>query len=302
MDDTPPPRLYKYCAPARSDFFKTRRLRFTQPAALNDPFELRPHLEAYGTPEEEREIAGRHWELGVRRLYDQLVQEHGELLTFAEYRARLEPLRERDIDRRIQAHHDDPVARAEMTKTVYELVQNIGVLSLCGAPDDLLMWAHYGDSHKGFVIEFDTASPFFHQTQPPAHVRFTEEDAAKFREEYGRLRRVTYIRERPSMIATRANFEILFCKGEPWSYEAEWRMLMPPEYADATPATCPAGHPISLFELPAQAVTRIVLGFNANAALIDQALQLRQSDETCHIGVERARIDDRHYKLHFEPL
>jgi|SRR5580658_5344823 hypothetical protein len=38
-----------------------------------------------------------------------------------------------------------------------------GVLCLSEAPANLLMWAHYADSHRGFVVEFDPASPFFCQ-------------------------------------------------------------------------------------------------------------------------------------------
>src|SRR3982751_4501322 len=96
MDDLPPPRLYKYCASDRRDFFQTRRLRFSQPGALNDPFELRPHIAAYGTPEEEYEIAARHWEASVRRFYDEKAWEFGQLMTFEAYRAKVEQFRERD--------------------------------------------------------------------------------------------------------------------------------------------------------------------------------------------------------------
>jgi len=37
--------LYKYCGPARLDVLQRERIRFTQPAALNDPFELRPYFD-----------------------------------------------------------------------------------------------------------------------------------------------------------------------------------------------------------------------------------------------------------------
>lgn len=38
--------LYKYVRPERIDVIDKRELRFTQPGALNDPFELRPRFEA----------------------------------------------------------------------------------------------------------------------------------------------------------------------------------------------------------------------------------------------------------------
>ena len=38
--------LYKYLTPARLDVLEGRRIRFTQPAAFNDPFEFRPCIES----------------------------------------------------------------------------------------------------------------------------------------------------------------------------------------------------------------------------------------------------------------
>jgi hypothetical protein len=32
----------------------------------------------------------------------------------------------------------------------------VGILSLADAPDKLLLWAHYSDNHKGFVVGFNT--------------------------------------------------------------------------------------------------------------------------------------------------
>ena len=36
-----------------------------------------------------------------------------------------------------------------------------GVLSLSRTNDSLLMWAHYADSHRGFVLGLDETHPFF---------------------------------------------------------------------------------------------------------------------------------------------
>jgi hypothetical protein len=40
------PGLYKYLRPERADVLKSLEIRFTQPNALNDPFELRPRFES----------------------------------------------------------------------------------------------------------------------------------------------------------------------------------------------------------------------------------------------------------------
>ena len=38
--------LFKYIRPERIDVVENLEIRFTQPDALNDPFELRPHFES----------------------------------------------------------------------------------------------------------------------------------------------------------------------------------------------------------------------------------------------------------------
>lgn len=40
------------------------------------------------------------------------------------------------------------------------LRQWVVILSLTQTPTDSLMWAHYGEDHKGFVIGYDTSDPF----------------------------------------------------------------------------------------------------------------------------------------------
>jgi hypothetical protein len=38
--------------------------------------------------------------------------------------------------------------------------ENIGIISFAGSEDNLLMWAHYADKHKWFVICLDEEHPF----------------------------------------------------------------------------------------------------------------------------------------------
>jgi hypothetical protein len=196
-------------------------IRFTRPGALNDPFELRPHVRSYGTAEEIFEVAAKQWDRHAQEQYATLCNAHDEHMAFAEFRARIEPDRIPMIEYAINSEAAN--INAEMARKINELMNDsIGVLSLCEHPDNLLMWAHYGDSHRGFVLEFDTASGFFYQPRPPAHVHATDEEAAQYAEEYGRLRRVAYGEDRPSVIVSQMQFDVLLTKGAPWEYEAEW--------------------------------------------------------------------------------
>jgi len=297
--DAPPPRLYKYMHPDRQGILDNWLIRFTQPKALNDPFEMRPHIAGYGTPDEVRAIATRRWEDHIRQEYDGLVRDLGPRITFDEFRARAESKRTEMIEAAIARAHEH---NAEMARRIHDMMNtSIGVLSLCEHPNSLLMWPHYGDSHRGFVIEFDTTSPFFNQTRPPAHVKVTDEAAAAYAEEHGRLRRITYQAARPSVVVTRITFDIILTKGEEWRYEGEWRMLMPLEYANETRPPH-HGFSVHLFAIPPSDVTKIMLGANADDTLLAHAVQLRGRTETQHIVIEKARIDEERYQVHFEAV
>lgn len=64
--------LFKYLHPDRTDVLLGQSIRFSSPAALNDPFELKPHLAALASPE--------HMEAHITRILPELVREELEKL------------------------------------------------------------------------------------------------------------------------------------------------------------------------------------------------------------------------------
>lgn len=81
-----------------------------------------------------------------------------------------------------------------------------GVLSLSAKNNNILMWSHYADYHKGFCIEFKRSfGNALGSTQPVQYVR-----------EYPRF---NYFDDLPGNIAKR----IILTKADDWSYETEWR-------------------------------------------------------------------------------
>jgi hypothetical protein len=303
--DTPrahPAVLFKYMSANRQSIFDDWLFRFTQPKALNDPFEMQPHISGYSTPKELRKLASQRLDEYARERYNAMVHERAgqaEIVPFDNFRARIEPHRNAQIE---AACLRAPEYNAAMAEQINELLnKNVGVLSLCEHADNLLMWAHYGDSHRGFAIEFDTSAAFFHQAMPPAHVKASSEDARGFAEEYGRLRRISYQEERPSVVVTDMTFDTIMTKGKDWEYEGEWRMLMPLDYADVM-AWPVIDWPIYLFAVPPSAVKTIILGCNANTDLIARALTLRANPETEHIGITKASVDAQNFLLNFEAI
>jgi hypothetical protein len=91
-----------------------------------------------------------------------------------------------------------------------QVLPRTGVLSLAEKSNNILMWSHYADSHKGCVLEFSTkedrvfgnAQPVvYHETYPKLDFRKCIADANTFVE---------------AMLLSKSAF---------WKYEKEWRTL-----------------------------------------------------------------------------
>jgi hypothetical protein len=89
---------------------------------------------------------------------------------------------------------------------------DVGVISFTENHNNLLMWSHYADQHKGVVIEFDykRLEAFFNE-------RFSMDNA---------IERVLYNRERsPSLHDDICIKDFLLTKSDDWLYEKEHRVL-----------------------------------------------------------------------------
>jgi len=104
--------------------------------------------------------------------------------------------------------------KAELEKLLQRLQSSIrtifkdeyGVLSLSAKNDNILMWSHYADYHKGFCIQFERSSSNpLGVTQPVQYVK-----------EYPSF---NYFDDSPGNIAK----TIILTKSCDWSYEEEWR-------------------------------------------------------------------------------
>lgn len=211
--------VYKYLHPDRVDVLKNGMLRFSQPAALNDPFEVRPNLE--------------------------LVRQD-----FAYLRRSLAPpgLPPSDEDMKFV---DDSVTEF-FGQWNENNVSNLGILSLSSNRNNHLMWAHYCDSHRGFVVGFEMEHPFFLSA-------------------YGRkgvLHHVRYADERPIFPApSDPNAEMFFrlnkgvlTKSTHWSYENELRMCADTGAADGT-GVAPNGQELYLIKFPPEILREVIFGF-----------------------------------------
>lgn len=190
---TIPKFLYKYqpFKDKRVENVKQHKIWFSNPIRLNDPFDCNIRL---GIEMSDQEIA--------------------DLVPF--FRKKLSHLS--DFDARYLAHgipnakFKDAITNGavqafdeQRNKMLYER----GVACFSEKKDDLLMWSHYADGHRGFCLEFDTAFDPFHKA---LQVQYSE--------------RIPSIS--PASVLLKGEgvlIPMITTKSDCWAYEKEWRIF-----------------------------------------------------------------------------
>lgn len=275
-------RLFKYLTPARIDVLQHHKIRFTQPQALNDPFELKPNIIALAKDEELLD--------GFDDQFPKIIAEEYEpfrnIISFADFLAT-------NISNRPKAQANFPHLINKSLpeiKAMFHRVFNrsIGVLCLTASPDNLLMWAHYADEHRGFLIEFESDSPFFDQRSGHSDYRF--------------LQRVQYHAQRPRFVLKDVDgSEMFLTKSIDWEYEQEWRMFLPLQQAQQKLTI--DEQDICLFNFPKSAVKSITFGCRTSNEIKIALLDILINDPDYHgTLVQQAQLDDSHYKINITSL
>jgi hypothetical protein len=157
-----------------------RTIRFTQPRYLNDPYEMQLVVNPQSLKED----------FVARRLADGAT------------RVEAEALGTRLIEGLV----------FNMVDRIKEERDNLGVLSLSETPDGLLMWAHYGQDHRGAALGLTLQSCLLPNN--PHGEALVWLDNVK----YGR-EKIDFIKDRAPIWTT------LLHKSEEWQYEKEWRII-----------------------------------------------------------------------------
>ena len=126
--------------------------------------------------------------------------------------------------------------------------QFFGVVCLNQLPLDRLMWAHYGESHHGFVAEFTRSDV---DEQDGFQCAMTP---------FGAALKVKYLSSEKVLKGDCSNgLEVTNTKNTCWTYEQEWRVTRP--LLEGIPHPSKKGYVLLPFQ-PSQLV-RIVLGLRA---------------------------------------
>jgi hypothetical protein len=230
--------LFKYVEPERVDILENERIAFTPPDRFNDAYELRPQVA----------VSPAHLKRRIKEANEELNRESSDP----------PPAATRTERRRMEC--EAIKAAVQKAKSVYagqledalqkDTSKLFGILCLSASNNKELMWAHYANGHRGFVIEFDCNHPGFQQL--------------------GKLWKVGYSEKR--IVYDPANPDDQFWRVKPicWQDEEEYRIVR--QLRDRKEEIQKCGKVFYLYELPRASVKAVYLGHRLDRAIRDRIL------------------------------
>lgn len=188
-----PPVLYKYYAfdEWTKNIFERNEIYFQSPDRFNDPFDSKIAYTYEGTEEQRIRRVIEWWR---KRLPRDKKEEELHLKAV-------------DVVKKCQ---DIPCVLATSKRSAERIRKQMGIFCMTRKKDNILMWSHYADEHRGFCLEFKTENPFFER------VRL--------------IKKENYRKDRPCLnLIEHLNPEdiedALLTKAKGWKYEHEWRII-----------------------------------------------------------------------------
>ena len=202
----------------------------------------------------------------------------------------------RVVDRAAREHAFTTTRQSDhqFVNEFFKKTEDWGVLSLTEEPNNILMWAHYCDCHKGFIFELDSEHPFF--TTMKRHDPVHTIRKIIYREE------IPHVKEHRDFLTNDGLDALLFTKDKRWQYEKEWRLIADRRDADKI-VPVEHGEDIWLFKLPAECIKRVVLGCSMPPAKkLEFTAFLKHDFRYMHVLLQEAvRVRDS-YNLEFREL
>lgn len=237
--------LYKYVTEERIDILENCKIRFSQAFIMNDPFESKTHVSPYDKPNSKKD-------------------------DFIEVLRKLEK-KETEIPEYI----NDELELSSNNSSL--------ILSLTEDPNNLLMWSHYANSHKGFVIAFNALDNFFHPKPILTYLN--------------NLRKIEYSSNKQLSKNNSFFDENLFLKSTEWEYEREWRIVRWSKNANHVLQEN-SSFPIYLFDLPPSCIKSIILGSRMEKKNKEKIRNiLSENKDFNHVSIFRASLHESQSRI-----
>lgn len=212
MNNQKPKIIYKYCSLESAErIIKDKQIKLTALSDVNDPFEALPQT-GYIFKEY------RNAENKFRELIQQKATEYqkaGKTIDAWEHNNSIQY--KYFVAEAI--HESHPWLNS--INIAKEARKNIFCTCFSETYDNILMWSHYADQHRGCCIAFKSN----HLKVPP----------------FAEIQPVEYVDERPRLWDDdiQSQLDLPFKKNSMWSYEREWRLVLPAKEESVNPENGP---------------------------------------------------------------
>lgn len=278
--------LYKYMSAESFEkhIINGPTIRFTQPWEFNDPFEFFPAVK--GIYDKNMILA-----MASSMFDNHAAKRTKELLLNDKIQTKLKAKKNYIIKKSINQSISF-ASRKEYYKLIFKY---IGVFSATVERNNILMWSHYAERHRGIALVIDGAHDFFNVSIPIDIVN-NEYDMYKFKFE-----NVIYEDSRPERyIDKKLSRKIFYTKYTCWNYEKEYRYVtllhdnIPYQWIDIEKGIC---------NLPKDVIKGVIFGCMCTNKQIDNwRRQLADKGGFEHLKFYKAEMDKMEYKLNIVPL
>jgi hypothetical protein len=289
---TRPTHFYKFCTAKVAKLnLATRRLRFSSPLRFNDPFDcyfppgfcnLRQNVAA---------IEEHHHAILMGK--EVLPEGSSAAFNMAPLMGLVGTVPPEVVERSRKSHKARLLAVAEEFNAGSQIeweeaLRRFRLLSLCAERNNLLLWAHYADCHRGVALEFEAISA--------GAVPFAAAMPMKYWKRVPRAySRKDFIESAlglgPLPDEAKAVLPLVLTKSDKWTYEKEWRIVrMAPDQGASL---------FSDLEFSAGSLTRIFLGCRCTVRTLRAVERLAVGDLK-HVEIYQARQARSRYALEFE--
>lgn len=266
-------KLYRYrnmSSRGLSRIFTHCELYFASPTQFNDPFDCNPPFSNGNSVDDLRS----HFQ----KAFPATLKSLGVKLDNQQMQAKIE-------EKIVAIIHTDSfqsVIAQPFINTCFEENSELGVLCLSESPDDIIMWSHYADGHRGIVLQFDKEE----LESVPDFSYFKE---VEYKNNILTLRDLNNYTGAPNELARL----ILLMKTERWSYENEWRIIVDPSGRKDVP-NC------RILTYPKKALTGVIFGCNMTPQdRYTVQMWLKDGNQKAH--VHQAIKETGAYSLRIDP-
>lgn len=193
-------RFYKYFKPEYViNTLRTSTLRFATADTFNDPFDIYPYY-----PKEGR---NKHLKMVIEDIQAADIKLHGTT----------------DVRWPIPKKQREKIFNSFEGKMRENLIKDLSVSCFSSSPSILPLWAHYGDNHKGCVLEFTVEESIIREAEILINKgeQWDESHLIPHQMKYSVKRPPMFIKEQ-QYLGEQA-FDIFSTKDKSWEYEKEIR-------------------------------------------------------------------------------